>query len=140
MERDLELIPAKKADGKPWKDQANIFNGAMGQFNPSNTSEIFSMHVRIAPPTRSRTALTYTQMHAPKINLYGAELRGLFDLQFFQPEKEQNVSYAMGAVWLETRLWENLQWIECESMMRDLGASACEGITRRVVELRKKHD
>jgi hypothetical protein len=50
VKRDLELIPAKKTDGKPWKDQANIFNGAMGQFNPGNISEIFSMHVRIVQP------------------------------------------------------------------------------------------
>jgi hypothetical protein len=79
-------------------------------------------------------------MHAPKINLYGEELRGQFDIQFFQPEEKQNAAYAMGAVWLETRLWENLQWIECESIMRDLGATACEGITRRVLSLREKHD
>jgi hypothetical protein len=45
VKRNLELVPAKKADGTPWKVQESIFNGAMAQFNPMNNSEIFSMHV-----------------------------------------------------------------------------------------------
>jgi hypothetical protein len=44
-ERNVELIRAKKGDGSLWKEALSMLNGALGQFNPSNTSEIFFMHV-----------------------------------------------------------------------------------------------
>jgi hypothetical protein len=65
------------------------------------------------------------------------ELKGQFDIQFFHPKEEQNVAFAKGEAWLETRLWENLQWIECESVLRNLTTNACEGIKKRVLSLRK---
>jgi hypothetical protein len=66
VERDLELITAKKADGSPWKKEQNILNGAMGQFNPSNTSEIFSMHVRLCDPSKSGIVLTKSYSYTPR--------------------------------------------------------------------------
>lgn len=75
------------------------------------------------------------QLHAPKVNLYGDELRGNYDLQFFLPKEEQKVAFAKGRVWLETHLWENIQWIECESILRDLSVGVCEGVKKRVLAL-----
>ena len=40
-----------------------------------------------------------------------------------------------GALWLETNLWENLQWLECESILKDLTTSVCEGVKNRVISL-----
>jgi hypothetical protein len=68
--------------------------------------------------------------------MQAAELSGQFDIQFFRPEKEQNVAFAKGEAWLETRLWENLQWMECESVLRNITTNACEGIKERVLLLR----
>lgn len=45
VERPLEIIAAKRMNGTFWKEPQSIFNGAMGQFNPLNNSEIFTMHV-----------------------------------------------------------------------------------------------
>lgn len=47
VERDLALITAKKHNGSLWKEATGVLNGAMGQFNPMNTSEIFTMHVSV---------------------------------------------------------------------------------------------
>lgn len=47
VERDLELITAKNPDGSPWKKDTTILKGAIGQFNPINNSELFSMHVSL---------------------------------------------------------------------------------------------
>jgi hypothetical protein len=44
-DRSPEIVTAKKQDGSVWKEQPDLFNGALAQFNPSNTSEVFSMHV-----------------------------------------------------------------------------------------------
>jgi hypothetical protein len=63
------------------------------------------------------------------------ELAGQFDLVFFHPDKDQNILFAKGEDWLETRFWENLRWIECESIIRDLTTSACDGITMRLFSM-----
>lgn len=60
VERDLELITVKNPDGSPWNGQVGVFNGAMGQFNPSNTSEIFSMHVRLGRSYLSKSRIVLT--------------------------------------------------------------------------------
>lgn len=46
-DRLLELIRARKLSGALWKDSDSLLNGAMGQFNPANNSEVFFMHVRV---------------------------------------------------------------------------------------------
>jgi hypothetical protein len=60
------------------------------------------------------------------------ELQGQFNLLFFHPNADQRVTFAQGDDWLETRLWESLQWIECESILRNFTTNACEGISRRL--------
>lgn len=75
------------------------------------------------------------QLHSPKVNLYGDELRGQYELQFFRPKEEQNVTFAKGEDWLETHLWENIQWIECESILKNLTVGVCEGVKKRVFAL-----
>jgi hypothetical protein len=63
------------------------------------------------------------------------ELAGQFDIHFFRPDKEQNVHFRKGEQWLETRLWENLKWVECQSILRNYTSNACEGVTKRVTSM-----
>jgi hypothetical protein len=76
-------------------------------------------------------------MHSPKINMQAEELAGQYDVQFFKPDKSQNAHFAIGEDWLEARLWENIQWIECESILRELSTDACQGVKARVESMRK---
>jgi hypothetical protein len=45
VERGIESIKVVHANGSQWKIQDNIFNGALGQFMPNSSNEIFAMHV-----------------------------------------------------------------------------------------------
>jgi hypothetical protein len=76
-------------------------------------------------------------MHSPKINMQAEELAGQYDVQFFKPDQSQNANFAMGEEWLETRLWENIQWIECESILRESSTDACQGVKARVESMAK---
>jgi hypothetical protein len=76
-------------------------------------------------------------MHSPKINMQAEELAGQYDVQFFKPDQSQNANFAMGEEWLETRLWENIQWIECESILREPSTDACQGVKARVESMAK---
>jgi hypothetical protein len=76
-------------------------------------------------------------MHSPKINMQAEELAGQYDVQFFKPDQSQNANFALGEEWLEARLWENIQWIECESILRKPSTDACQGVKARVESMAK---
>ena len=135
-ERNVELIRAKKGDGSLWKEGLSMLNGALGQFNPSNTTEIFFMHVsQILQTSVQGCVLMATQFHAPKINLQAEELAGQFDIQFFHPDPDQNIHFRKGEQWLETQLWKNLKWVECQSILRNYASYTCDGVTKRVASM-----
>lgn len=75
-------------------------------------------------------------MHSPKINFQAAELEGQFDLLFFHPDASKNINFKHGETWLETKLWEHLQWIECESVLKMPQTTACEGVKTRLANMK----
>lgn len=72
-------------------------------------------------------------MHAPKISMNFDDVKGQFDLLFFTPDDDQDVVFTFGAEALESALWENLAWVECESVLKDDKSDVtCNGVRDRV--------
>jgi len=69
--------------------------------------------------------------------MQSGELQGQFDILFFQPDKDQKAIFAKGDHWLETQLYENLKWIECDSILRDLTTNVCDGMKLRLAVMSK---
>lgn len=112
--RPLELLRAAFTNGTQWKEDTSVFNGAMGQFNPLNMSEIMFMH-----------------MHSPKLNFPDQELD--MDLVFVRSDSPE-VYFSPSPAYLEKLIWESLQWVECASILaiKDDPKQVCQKIRARV--------
>jgi len=76
-------------------------------------------------------------MHAPKVDMNN-ELYGDWDLVFFHPQPDQNVKFRKGEQWLERKMWENLRWVECDSIMRNETSAACHEVSLRVLGMMER--
>lgn len=116
--RPVELLRAAHLDGRGWRDDTSVFNGAMGQFNPLNMSEVMFMH-----------------MHSPKLNFQLQE-DVTADLVFVRADAE-DVHFSPSRDGLERMLWESIVWLECESVLaveRD-PRQVCDAVKKRLVSM-----
>lgn len=118
--RPVELMRAIHQNGSQWKEDKSVFNGAMGQFNPLNLSEVMFMH-----------------MHSPKLN-FQLQNHVSTDLVFVRTDAE-NVHFSPNATYLEKLLWESIVWVECRSVLKveKDPKDICGKASKRLFELKE---